>query len=42
MMPDVLVSVGFDEVSVFKNVACYVVNNGVDEVDGCSVGWRGH
>ncbi len=40
-MPDVLVSVAFDEVSVFKNIACYVVDNGAYEVDGCSVGGLG-
>ncbi len=39
---DVLVSVVFDEVLVFKNVAHYVVNNGAYEVDGCSVVLGGH
>jgi hypothetical protein len=39
--PDVLVSVGFDEVLVFKNVAHYAVDNGANEVDGCSVGLGG-
>ncbi len=34
VMPGVLVSVGFDEVSVFKNFACYVVDDGANEVDG--------
>jgi hypothetical protein len=38
--PDVLLSVRFDEVPVFKNVAGYVVDNGTNEVDGCSVGFR--
>jgi hypothetical protein len=38
---DVLVSVRYDEVLVFKNVACYVVNNGANKVDGCSVGLGG-
>ncbi len=42
MTPDVLVSVGFDEVLVFKNVACYVIDNGTNEVDGCSVALGGH
>ena len=41
MTPDVFVSVGFDEVSIFKNVACYVDNNGANEVDGCSIGLGG-
>ncbi len=40
--PDVLVSVRIDEVSVFKNVAHYVFDNGADEVDGCNVGLGGH
>jgi hypothetical protein len=40
-MPDVLVSVGFDEVLVFENIAHYVVDNGANEVDGCSVGLGG-
>ncbi len=41
MIPDVFVSVRFNEVSVFKNVAHYVVNNGTYEVDGCSFGLGG-
>ncbi len=33
MMPNVFVSVGFNEVPVFENVAHYVVDNGTNEVD---------
>ncbi len=43
MTPDVLVSAGFDKVSsVFENVTHFIINNGADEVDGCSVGLGGH
>jgi hypothetical protein len=42
VMSYVLVSVGFDEVSVFENLACYFVDNGTYEVDGCSVRLGGH
>ncbi len=35
-------SVGFDNVLVFKNIACYVVANNANEVDGYSIGLGGH
>jgi hypothetical protein len=39
--PNVLVSVEFDEESLFNIVARYVVDDEMDEVDGCSVGLGG-
>jgi hypothetical protein len=39
--PDVFVSIGFDEVLVFENLAHYVVNISAYEVDGCIVGLGG-
>jgi hypothetical protein len=41
VMPYVFASVGFDEVSVFKKITRYVVDNGTNEIDGCSVGLGG-
>ncbi len=41
MYPNVLVFFHFYQVSVFKDIACVIIDDGANEVDGGVRGWGG-
>ncbi len=43
LLPNLTVGVGLDEMAIFKDVTCDVINDGTNEIErigsGCSIGW---
>jgi hypothetical protein len=43
LLPNLTVGVGLDEMAIFEDVTCDVIDDGADEIEGigsgCSIGW---